>query len=434
LLTCIQITFTYRRKILYGMMAPPPPRDRRGFEIALICALQVEADAVHAIFDKFWEDEGKTYGRAQGDDNSYTTGVIGEHNVVLAYMPGMGKVNASGVAVSLRSSFIGIKLALLVGICGAAPYGTDTKTNIYLGDIIISTALIQYDFGRQYPKMFEKKDTLEDSLGRPSQKIRSTLAKLKTYHYRQKLQDNITAHLRVVQQKMPEARHPGFEMDRLFEPSYVHKHHESVTDGACDICNGDSGQTCLAALRMNCHELGCEKTRLVVRSRPMDGGEILGAPKLTVHFGKIGSADTVMKSGEDRDRIAKEDGIIAFEMEGAGVWNRFPSIVIKGACDYADSHKTKEWQGYAAATAAASTKAFLREWTPEEEPAEQGELLMVTQLVDSWREWRLILFWKYNRKQYGKFHSVESRDLLVAVKRSRCLRGSSSSPMDAQKW
>ena len=27
-----------------------------------------------------------------------------------------------------------------------------------------------------------------------------------------------------------------------------------------------------------------------------------------------------MKSGEDRDNIATRDGVIAFEMEGAGVW------------------------------------------------------------------------------------------------------------------
>jgi len=66
-----------------------------------------------------------------------------------------------------------------------------------------------------------------------------------------------------------------------------------------------------------------------------------------------------MKSGEDRDEIAARDGVIAFEMEGAGVWENFPgSLVIKGVCDYADSHKNKRWQGYAAATAAAVTKAF----------------------------------------------------------------------------
>jgi nucleoside phosphorylase len=46
-------------------------------------------------------------------------------------------------------------------------------------------------------------------------------------------------------------------------------------------------------------------------------------------------------------------------MEGTGVWNNISSIIIKGVCDYADSHKNKAWQVYAAATGAATTKAFL---------------------------------------------------------------------------
>ena len=40
--------------------------------------------------------------------------------------------------------------------------------------------------------------------------------------------------------------------------------------------------------------------------------------------------------------------------------------MIKGVCDYADSHKNKKWQNYAAATAAACMKAFLKEWVPTE--------------------------------------------------------------------
>jgi nucleoside phosphorylase len=73
--------------------------------------------------------------------------------------------------------------------------------------------------------------------------------------------------------------------------------------------------------------------------------------------------------------VAQADGIIGFEMEGAGVWDYFPSIVIKGVCDYADSHKRKGWQRYAAtaaATAAACTKAFLVEWNVQEAPTDSG--------------------------------------------------------------
>lgn len=66
-----------------------------------------------------------------------------------------------------------------------------------------------------------------------------------------------------------------------------------------------------------------------------------------------------MKSGEDRDRIAGAGDYITFEIEGAGVWDNFPCIIIKGACDYANSHKSKIWQQYTAATAAAYIKALL---------------------------------------------------------------------------
>jgi nucleoside phosphorylase len=36
-----------------------------------------------------------------------------------------------------------------------------------------------------------------------------------------------------------------------------------------------------------------------------------------------------------------------------------PCLVIRGICDYADSHKNKEWQGCAAATASAFAKYLL---------------------------------------------------------------------------
>jgi nucleoside phosphorylase len=38
----------------------------------------------------------------------------------------------------------------------------------------------------------------------------------------------------------------------------------------------------------------------------------------------------------------------------------FPCIVICGIYDYANSHKNKQWQGYAALTAATYTKELLR--------------------------------------------------------------------------
>lgn len=70
----------------------------------------------------------------------------------------------------------------------------------------------------------------------------------------------------------------------------------------------------------------------------------------------------MIKSGQLRDNIAEKHELLAFEMEGAGVWDEIPCIIVKSVCDYADSHKNKKWQDYAPATAAAATKALLERY------------------------------------------------------------------------
>ena len=323
-------------------MNPPQPRRptaRADFEIAVICALPIEADAVEALFDHHWDD-GPPYGKAAGDPNAYSPGAVGCHNVVLAHMPGMGKASAAAVATNCRASFPNIKLALIVGVCGVVPFrpsGGDTAETV-LGDIIISDGVIQYDLGRRLPEEFVPKDTLLDVLGRPNTEIRALLAKLKGLRGRKMLQSKIAGYLDVLREE-PElaATYPGAAQDRLFEATYRH-----ITDG------------------MSCQECACDG-KLVSRVRLEQG---VGQSPVQVHFGLIASGDTVMKSGQDRDAIAQKTGAIGFEMEGAGVWDVFPCVVIKGACDYADSHKTKAWQRYAAAMAAACMKAFLGQWVP----------------------------------------------------------------------
>jgi nucleoside phosphorylase len=73
-----------------------------------------------------------------------------------------------------------------------------------------------------------------------------------------------------------------------------------------------------------------------------------------------------------RDRIASREGVIGFEMESAGTWDYVPTIVIKSVCNYVDSHKNKQWQGYAAATAAACTRAVLEEWRSVDRPIQSA--------------------------------------------------------------
>jgi nucleoside phosphorylase len=341
----------------YGQIPSPHMRDRWNFKIAIICALPLEASAVSTLFDEQWEYD-QTYGRAPGDLNVYSTGLIGHHSVVLVHMPNMGKVAAATAAACLRASFQGIKLALVVGICGGAPSGNQPSEDILLGDVVISEGLVQYDLGRQFPNnTFVRKDTPRDNLPRPGPEIRAALAKLKaklqTERGRNWLHNKTSEYVRVLRQELGDmVTYPGATEDRLFESSYRHKHRRPLE---CAICVTGDG-VCDVAIGMSCKQLKCDEHELVPRAR------VSQPYKPIVHFGLIASGDTVMKSGEDRDEIAARDGIIAFEMEGAGVWEPCPSLVIKGVCDYADSHKSKRWQGYAAATAAAVVKVFLESW------------------------------------------------------------------------
>jgi len=120
--------------------------------------------------------------------------------------------------------------------------------------------------------------------------------------------------------------YPGMEQDQLFEAPYNHK----------------GGKTCLE----------CDRSKVVERSLRKN-------PAPRIHYGTIGSANEVIKDSETRDRLRKDLGILCVEMEAAGLMDEFSCLVIRGICDYADSHKNKRWQPYAAATAAAYAKELL---------------------------------------------------------------------------
>ncbi|KAI9652637.1 MAG: hypothetical protein M1829_001488 [Trizodia sp. TS-e1964] len=231
-------------------------------------------------------------------------------------MPGMGKGNAARVASSFRSSFEGIKLALVVGICGGVPHGTDDEKEILLGDVIISDEIIEYDRGRQLPDKFARKDTLKDNLGRPNTEIRSLLSKLKGYRGRMRLEDNASHYLTDLCQNLgPEkARYPGVDADRLFKPTYRHKHHDVPTCLLCAKYEKKEDEVCQAALDSLCLELKCDEKKLVPRHRLSNAKETTVAEKPVIHYGLMASGDMAMKSGEDRDEIAAKEKVIAFEM------------------------------------------------------------------------------------------------------------------------
>lgn len=336
------------------------PQSLSGFEIATLCALPIEADAVISLFDAYMDDDIHRYDKAPGDPNAYTRGRIGRHNVVVVHMPDMGKVSAAVVGLTLRSTFRDIKLALIVGVCGGVPYDQRTKRDIFLGDVLISRSLIQYDFGRQYTTDFKAKDSLQGGSGKASAEILAILAKLTTAYNHDRLQRKAKEILNDLQQTNAKARYPGPNADRLFDFNTVHMHRQT---GVCQVCRWEQDQMiCDVAVNTACKELGCDDAGLRrVRSARKDVDESTSFSP-SIHIGPMGSADTVMKSATHRDEIASKYNVIGFEMEGAGVWDYIPSLVIKSVCDYADSHKNNSWQVYAANTAAAAAKAFLGEW------------------------------------------------------------------------
>jgi nucleoside phosphorylase len=336
------------------MASSPQPADRKCFRVAIICALPREADAVALVFDQFWDETRDPYGRADGDTNTYITGRIGEHDAVLAILPSIGTNSAAGATAGLRSSFTGLKLAVIVGICGGVP--RINHCDVFLGDVVVSKSIVQYDYGRLYPGHFSVKKAVEDSLSRANKDIRGLLAVCETELLRERLQVDASRHLKQLQVMAKKKRrranyqYPGVNEDRLYSPDRIHKHWTG-----CDLCNNDRGILCEAASMASCGETECGFKDQIAREHPASDQDF----RPEIHIGRIGSGNIVMKSGHDRDRIAIEHNLIAFEMEGAGAWDEVPCIIVKGICDYADSHKNDVWQDFAAATAASLTKAIL---------------------------------------------------------------------------
>jgi nucleoside phosphorylase len=83
----------------------------------------------------------------------------------------------------------------------------------------------------------------------------------------------------------------------LFEADYDH--------GSDETCDGYSAES--------------------VVQRP---GQKDTAPR--IHYGNIASGNEVMKHGITRDRIAKEEEVICFEIEAAGLMDNFQCLVIRG--------------------------------------------------------------------------------------------------------
>ncbi|KAJ0358883.1 hypothetical protein COL26b_014447 [Colletotrichum chrysophilum] len=305
--------------------------DPKAYTVAWICAVTAESVAARAFLD---EDYGPPQQVARHDNNSYVLSSIGSHNVVIAALPDgeYGTNSAAAVARDLVHSFPNVRIGLMVGIGGGAP---SRKRDIRLGDIVVSKpggghgGVFQYDSG----KTFQNGSFQETSfLNQPPVLLRTAVANLRaTYEMKgHQLVKDVNKNLEKIK-KRSKYKQPSPTSDRLYKSHIVHPLNSS--DG-CDIaCGNDTA--CLI-------------------DRPERDEE---DDDPAIHYGLIASGNQLMKDAYIRDKLAAERDVLCFEMEAAGLMNHFPCLVIRGICDYSDSHKNKAWQGFAAMIAAALSKA-----------------------------------------------------------------------------
>jgi nucleoside phosphorylase len=294
------------------------------YTVGWVCALPIELAAAREMLDETHSGLSRTPG--DNDENLYTLGSIDGHNVAIVCLPAghIGNNPAAAVATQMRATFKAIRFGLMVGIGGGVP---SAEAHIQLGDVVVSQphgtfgGVVQYDAGKTTPSGFER----TGSLNSPPQVLLSaiTIVQANELCGKSKLSEHVSR-LECIAKFQRAKAGP----DILFETAYDHAGGQT-----CDRCSAD---------------------RQVTRQPRESEVEVV------VHYGTIASGNQVIKSASERDRVSAElGGVLCFEMEAAGLMNSFPCLIIRGICDYADSHKNKRWQLYAAAAAAAYAKELL---------------------------------------------------------------------------
>jgi nucleoside phosphorylase len=290
------------------------------YTVGWVCALPIELAAAEEMLD----EEHDTPGYNAHDTNIYTCGKIGEHNVVIACLPQgqMGINSAAAVAVQMKSTFTSTRFGLMVGIGGGVP---SEEADIRLGDIVVSKpymvhgGVVQYDFGKATACGIER----TGSLNSPPTILLNAVAKVRAQHMRKR--GRLSEYISKLA-SLPYFEREAAGLDTLFKTEYSH----------------EGGATCEK----------CDQDHIVAREARRQ--------ETVVHYGTIASGNQVMRDAAQRDKASAElGGVLCFEMEAAGLMNSFPCLVIRGICDYADSHKNKQWQAYAAGTASAYAKEVL---------------------------------------------------------------------------
>jgi nucleoside phosphorylase len=313
----------------------------RQYTVGWICAIPTEYIAACLFLD---EEHARPDHVSANDKNQYTLGKMSGHNIVIALISDHEYEygSATAAAKGMIGSFPDVRVCLLVGIGGGAP---TAEHDVRFGDIVIGSrrggtgGMCQYDYDQTIKtRRFQR-------IGHPSQPplvLRDAISGLKSRCYKvgHQVEASIIALLDTWPRLKPDFSRPSQTSDRLYKPGIVHPQSSEV---ACEVV------------------CGSQTAELVLRSEREKRED-----NPAIHYGVIASANHLMEDAMMRDIIAKEEGVLCFEMEAAGLMNHFPCLIVRGICDYSDSHKNAEWQGYAAMSATAYTKDLLSTMVPSQ--------------------------------------------------------------------
>lgn len=289
-----------------------------------VCGLPLEMAAARVMFDAI---HPKPSQQDPADRNNYILGEVRGHNVAVACLPTgvYGITSAATVAKDMLRTFKSLRFGLLIGIGGGIP---SQEHDIRLGDVVVSQPTdthggrARYDRGEALQgDVFQR----TESSNAPPQVLLEALSRLQAEHLTK--DSRIPEFLTNLPPKMKKRfGYPASSSDCLFLAEYTH----AGSDSTCDRC---------------------DHTKTIHREERHNAGPV-------IHYGTIASGYEVIKDGKLRDEIGERLGALCFEVEAADL-QCFPSILIRGVCDYADSHTNKTWHFYAAATATAFAKELL---------------------------------------------------------------------------
>ncbi|KAF3188026.1 hypothetical protein TWF788_001486 [Orbilia oligospora] len=234
------------------------------YHVGWICALPKERTAASTMLDR-------THPNLQvpaNDQNTYTLGTVGKHSVVIACLPkgAIGTNEAATVIAQMFSTFSSIKIVLMVGIGGGIP------PKVRLGDVVVGTEVIQWDFGKaEHNGVFK----LTSKPKQPPRALLTVISELESGH------------------DLGESKIPQYldDIKAKFPPKVIAKWIEFLKT-VFNLGNQSAGNDQISK----------------PQKKPRD---------VNIHYGLIASGNQVIKDAKRRDGINKElDGNVLSQLDG----------------------------------------------------------------------------------------------------------------------